>query len=95
MSNLTIRTEKTADGLRSKLFDTLDALIQDKISLETVEAVCAISDKIIASSKVELDIFRERERVAKELREDELKLLMHKDAVVEKLKGVIDVIPTS
>ena len=94
MSDLTTRTEKTADGLRNKLFDTLDALIADKIEIETVEAICAISDKIIESSKAELEIFKERERVAREVREHNLVALKYKDSVTQRLQGVIDVVPS-
>ena len=63
MSDLIKRTEKTADGLRSKLFDVLDALIEDKISIEQVEAVCAVSDQIIKSARVELEIQIEQEAI--------------------------------
>lgn len=56
MSNLIKRTEKTADGLRSKLFDVLDALIEDRITIDQVEAVCAVSDQITNSARTELEV---------------------------------------
>lgn len=63
MSNLIDRSEKTSDDLRSRLFDVLDLVIKDKIKLDQVEAVCALSDQIINSAKVELEIQIEQEEL--------------------------------
>lgn len=56
MSDLIERNEKTADGLRDRLFQALDLVIRDEISIENVESLCALSDKIIDSAKTEIMI---------------------------------------
>ena len=63
------RQNKTADGLRSRLFDTLDSLIDGKIDSEKVSGVCFISEQILKSAQLEFDIEIERERTKKEKRE--------------------------
>ena len=55
MSNLVIRQEKTLDGLRDRLYGTLDAIIADKIPTKNVDCICAISEQIINSAKLEID----------------------------------------
>lgn len=50
---------KTSEGLRDRLFDTLDALIEKKIGKEEVEAVCYISEQIIKTANIELEFARE------------------------------------
>jgi len=55
MSNLVIRQEKTLDGLRDRLYGTLDAIIADTIPAKNVDCICAISEQIINSAKLEID----------------------------------------
>ena len=50
---------KTSEGLRDRLFDTLDSLIEKKIGKEEVEAVCYISEQIIKTAHIELEFARE------------------------------------
>ncbi len=52
---LVIRQEKTLDGLRSRLYDTLDNVILGKIKGDQVECICVISEQIINSAKLEVD----------------------------------------
>lgn len=56
MTGLVERSEKTNDGLRSRLFDVLDGVIKGDVKIEQVEAVCALSDQIINSARVELEV---------------------------------------
>ena len=71
MNNMINRQNKTADGLRSRLFDTLEALIDGTCTWEKVSNVCFISEQILNSAKLEFEIEIEREKVAKEKREFE------------------------
>ena len=54
-------SNKTADGLRDRLFDTLDALIDKKIGKNEVESVCYLSEQILKTAEIELNIMREVE----------------------------------
>lgn len=55
-------SNKTADGLRDRLFDALDAVIEKKISTKEVEAICYVSEQIIKTAQTELEIYREQTR---------------------------------
>ena len=57
-----VRQNKTADGLRSRLFDALDGLIEGKVSTEEVSNICFISEQILNSAQLEFDIEIEREK---------------------------------
>ncbi len=82
---LVTRQEKTLDGLRSRLYDTLDEVIKGKVKSDQVECICAISEQIVKSAKLEVDTL---------LRLDENKRIERKEAreQASKLKGVIDAI---
>ena len=71
MKEMITRQNKTADGLRHRLFDTLDALIEGKIKPSTVENICMVSDQILNSAKLELEIELARESTIRETREFE------------------------
>ena len=71
MTSMVERQNKTADGLRDRLFDTLDALIDGNIDSEKVSGVCFISEQILKSAQLEFDIEIEREKSIKEKREFE------------------------
>ena len=71
MTSMIQRQNKTADGLRNRLFDTLDSLIDGKIDSEKVSGVCFISEQILKSAQLEFDIEIEREKTIKEKREFE------------------------
>jgi hypothetical protein len=53
---------KTAEGLRDRLFDTLDALIEKRISSKEVEGICYVSEQIIKTANTELELIREQNR---------------------------------
>lgn len=92
MKEMVNRQNKTADGLRDRLFDTLDNLIEDKIDVKVVESICVVSEQILKSARLEFEIELEIERVTKEKREfdrEEKRLLKEATA---KLLDVIDVV---
>ena len=79
------RQEKTLDGLRSRLYDTLDEVIKGKVKTEQVDCIGAISEQIVRSAKLEVDTI---------LRLDENKRIERRETreSTAKLKGVIDAI---
>ncbi len=81
--------KKTAEGLRSRLFDTLDGLIEGKIKTEVVSNVCFISEQILNSAKLELEIEIERERIAKDKREFEYTKLIEASKMIEHVSDSI------
>ncbi len=80
---LVSRQENTLDGLRSRLYDTLDEVIKGNVKGDQVECICAVSEQIIKSAKLEVDTL---------LRLDENKRIERREAkeAANKLKGVID-----
>ncbi len=82
------RQEKTLDGLRSRLYDTLDEVIKGTVKSDQVECICAISEQIVKSAKLEVDTL---------IRLDENKRTERREAKEQasKLKGVIDAIQIS
>jgi hypothetical protein len=82
------RQEKTLDGLRSRLYDTLDEVIKGTVKGPQVECICAVSEQIIKSAKLEVDTL---------LRLDENKRAEQRETreSANKLKGVIDAIEVS
>ena len=46
----------TSSGLRDKLFETLDKLIEGKINLDYVEGVVAVSEQIITSARLDFEV---------------------------------------
>jgi len=61
-------SNKTADGLRERLFDALDAVIEKRIKKEDVESICYVSEQIIKTANVELEIMREQANLKREER---------------------------
>lgn len=55
MKNKQHAKASTSEGLRDRLFHTLDQVIDGKIKKEQVEAVCYISSEILKSARVDLD----------------------------------------
>ena len=52
-------SNKTAEGLRDRLFNALDGLIEKRIETKEVEAICYLSEQIIKTAQTELEISRE------------------------------------
>ncbi len=99
MNSMIIRQNKTADGLRSRLFDALDGLIEGKVSTEEVSNICFISEQILNSAQLEFDIEIEREKNIRANREfdreqeilagDKIKVLAEK--MDNRDKNIIDI----
>ena len=67
-------SNKTADGLRDRLFDALDALIEKKIDKSEVEGICYLSEQILKTAEIELDIIRENHKAIDDERQHQLKI---------------------
>lgn len=67
-------SNKTAEGLRDRLFDTLDALIDKKIGKNEVESICYVSEQILKTAHIELEIAREAQRAIESNRQHELQI---------------------
>jgi len=67
-------TTKTTDGLRDRLFDTLDAFLDKKLDVKHIEAICYTSEQIIKTGQIELEFRREERLARKEEREYQLQL---------------------
>jgi len=77
---------KTSAGLRDRLFDSLDLFIEKKITSKEIEGICYLSEQIIKTANIELEVLRE-ENKANQLRAEH-KLLMEKErAASAKLLG--------
>lgn len=67
-------SNKTAEGLRDRLFDTLDALIEKKIGKSEVESVCYISEQILKTAQIEIEIAREAQKAIESDRQYQLQI---------------------
>ncbi len=83
-------SEKTAAGLRDRLFDALDKVISKEISTKEVESICYVSEQIIKTARVELEEFQERNRADVNRRNHELTVLREEKESVLLLGNVID-----
>ena len=81
---------KTADGLRDRLFDTLDALIEKKIGKDEVEAVCYVSEQIIKTAHIELEFAREFNKNEELKRHHELSMKREEKNNIALLAKTID-----
>ena len=88
---LVSRQEKTLDGLRERLYNTLDQVILGKIKSDQVECICAISEQIVNSAQLEVDtiIKLQHERRIEEDRRDRGVARLGK--VIDSLQVAIDV----
>ena len=81
---------KTSEGLRDRLFDTLDALIEKKIGKNEVEAVCYVSEQIIKTAQIELEVAREINRNDELKRHHELAMKREEKESIKMLGRVIE-----
>ena len=75
--------DKTADGLRSRLFDALDRVINKEISGKEVENICYISEQIIKTALVELETFQEANKEKENIRQHELRIIRERQDAIE------------
>lgn len=82
---------KTADGLRSRLFDALDGLIDKKISSSEVESICYLSEQIIKTANVELDLMREANKDKEAERNYQITMKREEKKAITMLQDAIEV----
>lgn len=80
---------KTADGLRDRLFDALDAVIERKLGKDEVESICYVSEQILKTARHELEVFQESSRVEKQKRDDERAIKKEEKEALLMLKNTI------
>lgn len=85
-----MKESKTAEGLRDRLFETLDAVIEKKIDLKDVEAICFISEQILKTARIEIDTMQEIARIEKQKRDDNLMLIREQKESVKKLEAIVE-----
>jgi hypothetical protein len=81
---------KTADGLRDRLFDVLDGIIAGKLKKDDVEAICYTSEQILKSAQIELETFRERNKAVQAERDFQLKLAKEKEDSMVMLSNILN-----
>lgn len=81
---------KTSEGLRDRLFDTLDALIEKRIGKSEVEAVCYVSEQIIKTAQIELEVAREINRNEELKRHHELAMKREEKESIKMLGTTIN-----
>lgn len=77
---------KTSEGLRDRLFDSLDKFINKEISSKEIEGICYLSEQIIKTAKVELEFQQEMNSAARSERDHSLKIIKEQNAATELLK---------
>ena len=87
-------SNNTADGLRDRLFEALDRVIDKKISNKEVESVCFVSEQIIKTARVELELMQEVNRDNENKRQHELRMVREQSESVKLIEGVLDVVTT-
>lgn len=83
---------KTAEGLRDRLFDALDGLIEKRIEAKEVESICYISEQIIKTAQTELEITMERNRALELERQHMLTMKREEKNSIKMLSNTIEAI---
>lgn len=84
--------ENTAEGLRNRLFNALDGLIDGTLELKTVEGICYVSEQIIKTAQTEINLIHaEMERKKHDIQMRKEEALLAKEAIT-KLAEVIETI---
>ena len=65
---------RTADGLRERLFEALDLFIDKKITSQEIEGICYLSEQIIKTTNVELEFQKEFNEEKRNERDYSLKI---------------------
>ena len=81
---------KTAEGLRDRLFDTLDALIEKRITAKEVEGICYVSEQIIKTANTELELIREQNRFNEYKMQHEITMKREERDAIKMLSKTID-----
>ncbi len=80
----------TAEGLREILFDTLNRVINKEITAKEVESVCFVSEQMIKTARVELEIYQEGNKEAENQRQHQLKMTREQGDSIKMLGSVMD-----
>lgn len=83
---------KTAEGLRDRLFDALDGLIEKRIKPNEVESICYISEQIIKTAQIELEISQEVNRSNELERQHILTMRREEKKTIKMLSDTIEVL---
>ena len=81
----------TAEGLREILFDALNRVINKEITSKEVESVCFISEQMVKTARVELEIFQESNKESENLRQHQLRMERERGDSIKMLSNAIDV----
>lgn len=87
--SIEIVKDKTAEGLRDRLFDALDAVIDKKLGKDEIESICYVSEQILKTARHELEVFQESARVDKQKRDDERAIKKEEKEALLMLKNTI------
>ena len=79
-------SNKTAEGLRDRLFDALDRFIKKEITTKDIEGVCYLSEQILKTSRIELDFKQELNEQIRLDRAFKLKLKREENTALELLQ---------
>ena len=82
----------TAEGLRKILFDTLNRVIDKEISSKEVESVCFISEQMIKTARVELEIFQEQNKEAENIRQHQLRMAKEGSENIKMIRDTIELV---
>lgn len=80
----------TAEGLRSRLFDALDRVINKEITNKEVESICYVSEQIIKTARVELEIMQEANKNNENERQHQLKMSREQGNSIALLENVLE-----
>ncbi len=81
---------KTAEGLRDRLFDALDAVIEKKLGKDEVESICYVSEQILKTARHELEEFQEFSKVEHQKKEDEILKIREQREATKMIGGIFD-----
>lgn len=85
-------SNKTAEGLRDRLFNALDGLIEKRIETKEVEAICYLSEQIIKTAQTELEISREMNRAGELERQHQLLMKREEKEAIKMLGNTMEAI---
>ncbi len=77
---------KTAEGLRNRLFDALDAFVDKKISTKEIEGVCYLSEQILKTANIELEFQKEFDNANRIERDQRLQIKREENTAAELLQ---------
>lgn len=80
---------KTAEGLRSRLFDVLDGLLDKSITTKEVEAFCYASEQIMNVARHELDMAKERNSAIDKERQFQLTMKREEANSIQALGDIV------